>query len=49
MFDKGDVRDPLRYIKAEMAKKFGETLTFGNNPPPTHNRTFGCSLGSTTR
>jgi len=31
MFDKDDVRDPLRYMKAEMAKKFGETLTFGNN------------------
>lgn len=24
----------------------GISLTFGNNPPPTHNRTFGCSLGS---
>jgi hypothetical protein len=30
MFDK-DARDPLRYMKAEMARKFGEYLAFPNN------------------
>jgi PKD repeat protein len=24
----------------------GISISFGNNPPPTHNRIFGCSLGS---
>ena len=31
MLENDDARDPLRYMKAEMAKKFGNNLTFGNN------------------
>jgi hypothetical protein len=31
MFGKDDARDPLRYMKAEMARKFGENLAFPNN------------------
>jgi hypothetical protein len=31
MFVNADARDPMRYIKAEMARKYGDNLTFGNN------------------
>jgi hypothetical protein len=31
MLENDDARDPLRYMKAEMARKFGNNLTFGNN------------------